>query len=212
MPTIDSWLIGIVHDILSSEDVEEQEKEQNTEAAKLGEKLPMRSIGFFLEMCHNKITSPQLHRDLMVDLVKAALAAAEIDARHSSNTIPADLLSFWATSKDETKELNQAEMRMLLCYIRDYAGSIETMLRKVTDSLIEQHGGILQYASMRELLNKVTSSTDTGALLSLMEQIGALHGTTCAAKLRPIAREFEEFRKILEEGAKIIESKATPKD
>lgn len=87
---------------------------------------------------------------------------------------------------------------MVLSYVRQVISDIDDFSQRSIEAVVKEHGGLLKYTSLKDLIDKVGGTVDRAALQSLFEQLAALHTTLYAAKNQEVAQLLREVDKYLE--------------
>jgi hypothetical protein len=190
MATLQPDIIQRIHHVLRLD--EDSDEPGNLP---LRDQLNRGMLGFFLEICHLKITSADFAVEVVRDIVKDALQLAQLHQNHTA-TIPSSSFAAWTDSGPAGDRPIAADLHLVLTTMREF---IKTMDKYVDDSaklIAEQHGAILKHANLKDLMSKIGDAVDTAAMKSLVEQLGALHATVYASKNREVVnmlRAADEF-------------------
>lgn len=173
-------IVCLVHEIL---------RDKSDGNARLGDDLKLAGLGFFLDYCNLQI-NPALHRDLVKEVVSAALTATKL---HLCNMGPA-----WPAA-DDGQNLSKVDTHALISCITDMVRTYRDKQLELAEKLDSLHGGVLEFSSLSDVMQKLGESVDNATSRYLWEQVASMQmSILCTSvQLKSIA-PLDDFICILE--------------
>lgn len=168
MPDLTTDLVQAVHHIL---------KEGNH-----GGRLPFNGLALFLSICNDNIPSLDIGQTVVEHEVERVLRTVHLCDTHTTGR---------ATSNVEP--LTHENYRLVLGCTKDTIDQLAKFLRDSSRQVVEQHGGVLEQAGMRELMNKVGGDADDVHLKNLFEQVAGLHAVQHTAANDEAVEQLEQL-------------------
>lgn len=168
MPDLTTDLVQAVHHIL---------KEGNH-----GGRLPYNGLALFLSICNDNIPSLDIGQIVVEQEVERALQAVHRFDTHTTGL---------ATSNVEP--LTHENYRLMLGCTKDIIDQLAKFLQDLSRQVVEQRGGDLEQAGMRELMKKVGGDADDVHLKNLFEQVADLHAVQHIAANGEVVEQLEHL-------------------
>jgi hypothetical protein len=157
----------------------------------LRDQVTSKTLGFFLEVCHDKIKSLDFDAHVIRGIAKEALAMADLHHRHTE-AIPSSSFVSWVSSeissqRPEDCKSMAADMHFIISTLREFIATVRAFQESHMQAIKEQYGAILKHASMNEIMQKLGDSINTATTKSLMKQLGAVHAVMHCANNGEVA-------------------------
>ena len=206
---LDTSFIKKIHNILRNPD---NESKEGNDIPKLGQRLPQKSLVFFLLTVHETMEDVQDDEHIMTVLVVQALAAAKRYARLApeigiiNGGTGNDSIGNTAVLVQRGNEgMTTAEFRRTITVIRALIGELKSFHGRGLQKLVEDHGGILQHSSIKDLMRKMAAAIDKETLNIYLEQLAALQAAHIAGKNYEVVKFLEDLDTFLEKALLITE-------
>ena len=147
-----------------------------------GMRLPYKELAFFLGICNNNIPSLGIGQTVVEHEVERALQTVHLHDIYTTGR---------ATSNIEP--LTHENYRLVLGCTKDAIDQLAKFLRGSSQQVAGQHGGVLEQADIRELMNKVGGAAGDVHLKSLFEQVAGLHTVQHTAANGEAVEQLEQL-------------------
>ena len=158
-----------------------------------GDRLPHPDLAFFLEFCHESV-SKDFEEEVAKPEVARALQAVTMHNKYQH-----------AQTTTDGKPITKDNYRLVLAHILDNVQSICVYLHDSNKALADQHGGILKYGGIKNLMSKLGTGVNVGEPHSFFEQLGLLHAAQHVSTTRNAAVELGAMQGLLENLLKAID-------
>lgn len=200
MVTLDPDIVQRIHHILCLDaDVERADNNDSASGTPLCEQFTADTLGFFLEMCHLKIPTAEFHQDIIKDLIiKEVLPVVKVYQNHMAAIPSSSFVSWTASRKSEGVDSVAADLHVTLSAMREAVKAMEISANRSTQTLIEQHGAVLNHGSLEVLMGRMGNAVDVDAMRSYCEQLGAIHAAQHAVDSLKAVELFHQLETSLE--------------
>jgi len=154
-----------------------------------GSRLPYDELALFLSTCSPRLPADAYENETMVEIqVDNALdmVATVINLRVPHITSDAERISVHSHP-------------LMLRAIKGVLQSVIVSIHDSDKALADQHGGVLQHASIKDVMNKIGNAVDVATLQSYFEQLGAFHAAQYTAARRPAVEKLESVCEMIDE-------------
>lgn len=134
--------------------------------AKLGDSLPYQNLSLFLDLAHDR-TARGCDSTMLEQIIRQILADIKIMNRNQV-TCPNPMAS-------NTAAESQGNITGCVIAVRQELHSIKNFLEAQETSLREEHGGVLLYPSISELMVNISGCGDLTTMAVYEEQVLAMH-------------------------------------
>lgn len=158
--TLNAKLILIVHTIMRTND--------------LGASLPYGSIALFLELVHDRAQAGW-EIETLTQVVRQILHDIELCNKYHATSCQ------WTASDEE--EDTASALVGLISVLRELLRELQEYLSAGAKAVQEQHGGVQRHRSIDQLMQEIGAVVDKTALMTLEEQVFAIHAEQKATVL-----------------------------